>query len=240
MSTNDLTICMDGINAIHDDMIIEPRIPVDVFVQEVENLFAWCREDIPKLTTAGVNEEKINDLNIRVGALRQAQSLWIKDHRTVKDAECEWKELLPKGYDMRDEMMHTLQYAFRGNKELLGRVNEIAKGSGDPDMIQDLNDSAVLAKENKHLIIPIGFDLTRLDVVFEMSSKCADTLAIANGSKQKGNESKVFRDKAYTYLKELVDEVRACGKYLFWKDSKRIVGYQSSYWKRRNSTKKSR
>ncbi|WP_299583090.1 hypothetical protein [uncultured Sunxiuqinia sp.] len=40
-------------------------------------------------------------------------------------------------------------------------------------------------------------------------------LGLANGDKADQNQSKLLRDKAYTYLKELVDEIRDAGKYLF-------------------------
>jgi len=71
-----------------------------------------------------------------------------------------------------------------------------------------------------------------------MSDQGANLLAESNGSKLKGNETKILRDKAYTHLKEVADQVRACGKYIFWKDKDRLVGYQSDYWKRKNTSNK--
>jgi hypothetical protein len=63
--------------------------------------------------------------------------------------------------------------------------------------------------------IPIGFlfdkticfDITKLNTAGSMSDEGANLLAEANGSKLKGNERKVDRDRAYTHLKEVVDEV---------------------------------
>ncbi|MEQ8471570.1 MAG: hypothetical protein RIC35_10305 [Marinoscillum sp.] len=40
------------------------------------------------------------------------------------------------------------------------------------------------------------------------------------------------RDKAYTFLKRAVDEIREAGKYVFWKDPKRLQGYRSLYHSR--------
>ena len=58
--------------------------------------------------------------------------------------------------------------------------------------------------------------------------------ATANGDKACQNASKTIRDKAYTHLKELVDEIREAGKYLFWRDPNRYTGYGSQYWQKLN------
>ena len=55
-----------------------------------------------------------------------------------------------------------------------------------------------------------------------------------NGDKHKDSESITIRNKAYTYLKEVMDEVRETGKYVFWQNHDRYVGYTSQYWKRKN------
>jgi len=238
MSQENLAACLVNIKAITSEKTQAPSLPVNVFLQEAEDTFHWTSEDMPLLATIGMNEEKRVDLNVRTGACREAQSLWNKDHRSTKDAEKQWLSLSSIAYDLRDELIHKFRFAFRSNPQLVGRVSEIAKGTGHADMIQDLNDLAVLGKENQDMLTPINFDLSILDTAAETSANCADVLAIANGSKQKGNESKVLRDKAYTYLKQLVDEFRAAGKYLFWKNPDRLVGYSSDYWRSKKTSSK--
>ncbi len=110
-------------------------------------------------------------------------------------------------------------------------MNQISEGDTNADMIQDLNDIAVLGKANEEKLSAIAFDLTRLDEAAQMSTDLAELLAIANGDKAVSSETKVIRDKAYTHLKELVDEIRAAGKYLFWRDKDRYKGYVSVYWR---------
>jgi hypothetical protein len=46
------------------------------------------------------------------------------------------------------------------------------------------------------------------------------------------NASKIIRDKAYTYMKALVDEIREAGKYVFRNDKNRLKGYSSEYWRK--------
>ncbi len=218
MSKEHFTACLNIIKAITNEEKLSPSLPINVYLQEAEDTFHWTLEDLPLLSAIGMTEEKRLDLNVRTGACREAQSLWTKDHRSTKDTEKQWQELSPIAYDLRNELIHKFRFAFRSSPQLLGRVSAIAEGTGHSDMIQDLNDLAVLGAENEALLTPINFDFAMLDTAAETSANCADVLAIANGSKQKGNESKDLRDKAYTYLKQSVDEFRAAGKYLFWKN----------------------
>jgi hypothetical protein len=48
------------------------------------------------------------------------------------------------------------------------------------------------------------------------------------------NKLKKVRDKAFTYMKEAVDEIRIHGQYVFWKDEQRFKGYVSRYHKNKS------
>ena len=230
--------CKAAVAAVPDEETVELNMPSNVSGTESETLEMWANQDSDKLATGGVSAERIAQIGIRAFVFREYQSAWIVVRRTGKDAEKEWKAFATGAYDLCNEMKHAFKYAFRNEPELLGRVNEIAQGAGDSDMIQDLKTYSLLGLKHTALLTPIGFAVAKLDTASSMSDEGANILAETNGSKLKGNENKVLRDKAYTHLKEVVDEVRACGKYLFWKDKKRLVGYQSNYWKSQNSSRK--
>ena len=220
------------IQAIPDDDVKEPSIPVDVFLQEAENLHHWSLDDADPLKVVGITMAMIKDLPVRAGACREAQSIWNKDYRSQQEAQQEWAEQSPLAYDLRNDLLKSLRFAYRKDPALLGRVSAIADGSGHADMIQDLNDIAVLGRENPDPLTAIGFDLATLDVAATRADELADLLAEANGDKSDFNESKVIRDKAYTHLKVLVDEIREAGKYVFRNDNNRLKGYSSQYRRR--------
>lgn len=46
------------------------------------------------------------------------------------------------------------------------------------------------------------------------------------------NELRITRDKAYTFMKMAVDEIRRHGQYVFWKNAQRHKGYISKYHKK--------
>jgi len=233
-----INACELVVAGIKAEKTLALNMPCNIYVSESEVLETWAGEDKDKLAIGGISIERIAQIGIRSTVLRKYQSDWIIVRRTGKDAEKEWKAFAVDAYELCNEMKHAFKYAFRNEPELLGRVDEIAQGTGDSDMIQDLKSYALLGLKHKDLLTPIGFDLFKLDTASTMSDDGANLLAEANGSKLKGNENKVLRDKAYTHLKEVVDEVRACGKYLFWKNKSRLVGYQSDYWKSKNSSSK--
>jgi len=81
-----------------------------------------------------------------------------------------------------------------------------------------------LGRENPEPLTAIGFDLTQLDRAATLADELADLLAEANGDKADPNESKIIRDKAYTYMKALVDEIREAGKYVFRNNKNRLKG----------------
>ena len=226
----DYNATIETIRAIPDDKTLEPAMPVDTYLQEGENLAKWSMMDAEALATIGITTEILNNLPVRAGALREAQSIWVKDHNSQQDAQREWAEAAPAAFAMRDELLHTFRYAYRNDPVILSRVAEIAEGDSNADMIQDLNDLSLLGKSNTGPLEAINFSPEKLEAAANASDELANILALANGDKSLQSDSKVIRDKAYTHMKELVDEIRNAGKYLFWKNEKRYKGYVSQWW----------
>lgn len=233
-NTQNSTQTQEAIKAIPDNETKTPNMPVGIYAQEGENLYHWCQTDKEELIAAGLNWELIEELPARCEALREAQSIWNSERHIKEEAEKEWKDKSPSAYELRDGLLHTFRYAFRKNSEMLAKVAVIAEGDGHADMIQDLNDLYVLGSKNTAPLTAIGFDSALLTQADTSAEAMAELLARANGERLEQGESKLVRDKAYTYLKQLVDEVRACGKYLFWKDKERLKGYRSEYVRKYN------
>lgn len=235
-STEDYNACLADIQAIKSEDVLTPNLPINVIVQEAENLYHWCLTDREALTGAGLAADLIDNLPVRAGACREAQSLWVKERNTRQEAEQQWKDEAPAAFDLRDQLVHAFRYAFRKQPVLLARVDEIAQGDTNADMVQDLNDLAQLGKSNTELITAVGVTPETLDQAAATSDRMADLLGAVNGERQTDNEAMVIRDKAFTYLKEAVDEIRNCGKYVFWRNPDRLKGYNSDYWKMRNAS----
>jgi len=208
-----------------------PTMPMDVYNQQAENLAIWAREDLSELQARGLTPELLDDLEKRTDASRYAQGIWFKERHARQEAEMEWREQSPAAYKLRDRLIDEFEFAFYQKPSLLARVDEVKKGTGHADMIQDLTNLALLGKDNQALLEDINTDVALLDTALATSDAMATLLAMANGEKAEDNATKHMRDQAYTYLKEVVDEVRRYGRFVFRQNKARLVGYQNSYKK---------
>ena len=232
---NDYEATLPLAQAILPEDIKSPSMPVGNYSQEAEDLYRWCLKDKDKLIGAGVPESHFELLNQAAGGLRQAQSIWSEELKTQKDAERQWAEQSPEAFDLRDRMLHTFRYAYRNYSDLLANVSAIAEGSDGADMIQDLNDIAVLGKANPEPLQAINFDMALLDECATTSAQMADIRAMANGEKFEANESLTIRNQMFTLLKTYVDAIRDAGKFLFWREPRRLIGYRSQFLRNKNN-----
>jgi hypothetical protein len=228
------------ITAIPEDQIITAvNIPVETYVQEGEKLYRWCQEDQAALTARGLDWTLVDDLPVRIGALMEAESRWIAQRFVRKEAGDQWSEENPELYELRNTILHEFRFAYRENEWLSGRVSEISEGSGHADMLQDLNDLAVLGKENPDLLTTVNFDMTLLDKAAQAADEKSTLWAEASYDRAGYKEAKKIRDQTYTHLKEAVDKIREYGQFVFWRNDARLQGYRSEYLYRRNKKRES-
>ena len=225
---NELLLHIQAIN------VVDTTIPVNVLVQEAENLFLWCQNDRDQLIQAGLDWTKVDRIPICAKICREAQSMWLRDSKTINEVDllCNAKSSI--ALDLLGEMSHDFLYAFRNDDQLLATLDSIVKVINRANMVQTLNDLAVMGGAHKPLLEVIRFDLAKLETAASLAPELASLIAQKNVNKKLKSESKEMRDKAYTYLKELVDQLRNCGKYKFRKNPERLAGYKSDYWKHKN------
>ena len=221
----------------NEDILIPTNIPIEVYIQEAETLYHWSISDKEKLVSKGLPEDLIEDLPIRSAILREAESKWQLEKYGQEDLQKQWSEQSSIAYKLRDELIHHFKFAFRKDNELLKRVSAIKGGSGHADMFQDLSDLSVLGKEYGEKLKLIGFDFTLLDKANEMTKNLPTIFGKIKSKKGNTTDIKKFRDQCYTYLKQVVDEIREHGQYLFWKDEDRKKGYYSQHTKKKNVKK---
>ncbi|WP_321345866.1 hypothetical protein [uncultured Draconibacterium sp.] len=211
-----------------------PNQPVATFLQEAENLYVWCVDDIPELLKAGIDEALINELPLRIKACRDAQTLWKKKSKTPGDAKVQWKLQLTEVSKLATELLRAMRFAFRNHTDLLARLNYLTKGNSYTTLIQQLNDLALLGRKNSQLLAAIGFDQGLLDTAIAKSKELASLWAQTKNENARLNEVVVARNKAFWTLQQQVSEIRAAGKYIFRHRKDRYAGYVSQYWKQKN------
>jgi len=236
-SAEDYNAKLEVIQAIPEDQLKTLHMPVDAYLQEAENLYIWSQDDKEALEAKGLSWTLVEDIPTRSGALRHAESLWNRERFSREDAEKMWLKESPLAYDLRDELLYHLRFAFRLDESLLNRVGAIAEGYSQADMIQDLNDLSVLGMANSNLLAEINFDMTLLDEAAEKAKAMAALLGETTRDRADYNDVKRIRDQAYTHLKEAVDELYGFGQYVFYHNEDRLRGYRSKYkFKQRKNT----
>ncbi|MBU2885824.1 hypothetical protein KO507_08630 [Gilvimarinus agarilyticus] len=232
MSKDSYEAVLPEIEAISDADTKLPNMPIDKYAQEAANLEVWSLGDIPALTPVGVPQATFDALPVRTDALRYAQSVWMKDRYGREEARQQWDTESPLAITLKNELEHAFRYGFRKRPDLLAKVQVIEEGTGNEDLVQDLSDLSVLGKDNLDLLTQAGVTAEKLDEAATKSTEMSALLAATTGEAAENNSAKIQRDKAYTLLKQAVDEIRAAGKFVFWKDEKRLKGYKSEHWRR--------
>jgi len=221
---------IDVLKTIEDSQIKSPHhVPVGNYTQEADNLYMWVQDDREALTAAGLSWELVEDLPTRRGALIHAEALWQSQRKYGKESSREWTERSPLAYELKNRMLKAFRFAFRQAPDLTKKLRHIAKGQGHPNMIQALNDLCALGEANTLLLEAINFDLSLLDRADREAAEMAELLARATSDRRKDNEAKKIRDRAYTHLKEAVDDIRAYGQFVFRENKERFLGYRSQH-----------
>ena len=221
---------IEVIKTITDDQIKTPHhIPVRIYIQESDYLYEWCQEDKDALTAKGLDWTVVEDLPVRCGALCEAESKWSMQQSQRRSSAKIWPGEVSKGYNLRNELIHHFKYAFRDNSSLIKKVKAIANRSTNDGMIHGLYDLNVLGLVNRELLKKIGFDFSLLDMAAKKSRELSRKKETASFYSEDYLETKKIRDQAYTHLKEAVDYIRECGKYVFLRNPARLKGYRSEY-----------
>lgn len=237
----DLAAKLPVLTAIPDEEVQSPsNIPVDVYLQEAENLQGSAIMDQEKLTAIGLSMDVVNDIPVRAGALRAAETEWFLARGVREEVEQQWADESPAAYQLRDRLVHTYRFAYRDDPILTKKIKAIADGYGHADMIQDLNDLSEMGLKYPEPLQVMNFDITLLDEAAQTADRMASLLSDATSSRAEDSELKNIRDRAYTHLKAAVDEVRSYGQYVFHKNPSRLKYYGSGYLRRTRARREAR
>lgn len=210
---------------------VRPSEPVPSFLQEAVNLHNWALSDKDALIRADLAWSLVEALPVRSGALSQAEARWRVRRYTREQAQAAWTAARDRAYELRDDLLAAMRHAFRKTPELLPRVAAITEGGGHPDMIQDLNDIAVFGLDHVERLRAVGVSRENLNAAGALSDELAVLLA-ASQTDTTDDEAVKLRNRAFSYLKDAVLEIRKCGQYAFRKDPDRFRRYTSSYNRR--------
>ena len=204
-------------------------MPIGIYLQECEKLHTRASADFPNLTAVGMTAELLAKLLPYTGALRTAESNWAELNTVRDEAKEAWKAEWPAFLKFRTDLIENMDFAYRNDEALLKKQTVNKQGDSQADAIQDMAKLSVLGKANLAPLEAIFYDVTLVDKATEDADKMAGLLGAVNGHMYVDDEIKVIRDQSYTLLKQVVDEIRKYGRFVFRNDADLARPYSSKY-----------
>lgn len=231
----DLLDHLDVIKAVPREQIKYCDMPVKMHVNELENLHTRVSVDLPKLIAVGMNPDLVTKLLAYTGALRTAECNWTELNTVRDDAKEAWKAEWPAFIEFRNDLIDQMDFAYRNSEPLLKKLAAIKEGDSQADAVQDMASLSVLGKANLEPLESINFDGLLLDKAATDADRMGGLLGAVNGHMYVDDEIKVIRDQAYTLTKQVADEIRKYGRFVFRNDPKIVKSYSSKYSRDKNS-----
>ncbi|WP_282035494.1 hypothetical protein [Saccharicrinis aurantiacus] len=217
------------LEAVKKEDIKQCGIPIPIYIQESKNLHKRATLDLAKLTAVGFNAELLTKLSELTTILVVSEVNWQEESSESKIAANDWKKNSPEMYSLNSELIDSMEFAYRKDDQLLSLIDAIKEGDNQADAVLDLSKLAKLGKDNPEPLMAMNFDLTKLDKAVTLSKSLSETLSIINGHAYVEEHRKEMRDKAFTLLKEVVDEVYEYGRFVFRNDADHVKAYGSKY-----------
>jgi len=217
------------IKAIPKEQIKSCGMPIGIYVEEADGLHNRATHDLPKLMTVGMPTKLLEKLLPYTKALRTAQSNWEEMTSDRKQVKKVWKAEAPAFFQFRRDLIDHMEFAYRNDVDVLKKLDAIKEDESNANAIQDMANLAVLGKAHPEPLKAIKFDLTLLDVAATDADRMAGVLGAVNGQMYADDDSKMIRDKAFTLLKGVVDEIRNYGRFVFRNEPEHLRSYSSKY-----------
>ncbi len=216
------------LKAMEFTRVREPDMPLDVVVHEGEVFRVLASQDSHLFEKVGLDLSIIEELRKTVACFAVANAKCAAMRQQKKEAVRVWLEEQKTGFELRRECLQAQLFAFRNNDEAREKLKRIRRKNGHAAMIQDLRNLAQLGKTYKDDLASINFDMNRITLLEETADRLGKLRAAAFSSENR-NEEQLIRNKAFTYMRMLMTEIKVYVRYVFYDNPDRQRQYASAY-----------
>ena len=216
--------------------VLTPNLPRDVIAHESRGARQQALEDREALEAAALDFGMVESITQREGAFVYAWSKWDQSRMASEQHRKAWKEIEPQVYADYARLNNACRYAYGDDADAMRIVRKVAEGSRHSDKVDDVANLCLLGKSKPQALQRINFPVAELEVMELRARRAGDLLADAGVTREE-RTMKDIRDRAYTYLKQAVDAIRDCGKYVFYTDPDKAAAYASDFSRRRRGGK---
>lgn len=221
----------EAIEAVPMKRVKRPdKMPVATYNAEAEALYHSCQEDREELEAYGLDWELVNDLQLRVGALRHAESLWgARKRRSMRNLLEKWEQLRVEALKIMKILLPAYRHAFCNEPVTLGKLKGIARSCSKVEFLSRLGLLIGIGRGNLEELERVGFEVSLIRELDELYAEMSKVHGKKLSEEKRTSEDLIIRNKAYTYLKELVDEIKRVAGAALWNKPDRLDYYHSTY-----------
>lgn len=202
----------DVLEKIPRQGIAEPRVRVSVVLEEAQELAGLLsrHEVARRLADVGVAAERVQELEPATQALREAEAEWLRARAHGKSAERARAE--SEGYALRDELLSACRFNL-ADCDIFAELARITDGEDAQDLRHDLLELAELVENH--------IDCFRSDRSFaatcriEEARLLSEQIGYSEELSAPDDDARILRNRAFTYLIELMQQLREAGLYAF-------------------------
>lgn len=217
----------ESLRALGSAYEARPDVGVKTLLDQARDLRKVAAKDVAALTK-GTDLEAggVDALAVRADLLERAEDDW--DDLRTRRAEASLVEARAAAEALKRPATRALRYFLRADAEVEARLDEIAQGSGDADLVDDLRRLA-------NLVDAAGDALAKAKDLPNDAATQLRAAAEALGDASSGaaasteaGDALALRNRAFWWLRESMDEVRAAGRYVFADDARRLSKYRAT------------
>lgn len=205
-------------------------VPLDAFFKEAAALVhtVGVAEVRAQLLAVGLEAEKLDKLPVALTAAQDAQADWVNVRG--RSYSNNLVELIAAAHSERSELLAAARFHLREERTIGETLGAIAEGEGLDDLVQDLFALGRLIEQNTQAF--------ERDTTFDAPTRARGARDLAQRLQRTQTEEQFDtlqrqlrdqRDRTYTLLSRLVDEIRRTGRYAFRNDPTLVGRFSSAF-----------
>ncbi len=216
---------------IPEDEIVSPKQPLHVISTEATEVAIAAVEDRETLIGYGADESMIDSLPVRAACFSYAAAKYQISFGDDPDVRKEFEELFPQALKTREYLERFCRHGYRRNPGQLAKLGKIAEGRGHSDTVFDLLPIRLLIESNPEPLKAMrAFKWEMVDEAEELYEKLSRVYARSKIDPHKIDTARDMLDRAYTYLKQAMDEIKEIGQFAF-EGTERYQAYVSEFYR---------
>jgi len=226
------------LDAIPAESIKSPDRPVEVYVNQAYKIAARAVHNRAAIEATKFDWSRVEQIPLLCGALREVSSAWDDVQFKNPSSMKQWLLFKTTGEKLFYDLVTTSRFVFRKNDAELAQITRICDGASNASLLQNLNDIAVFGRERTESFAAVDITMKQFEEAAELSVTMSNLLATATVDKESANEKRILRDRAYTALKIIIDDLIAHARYALRNDKDVVEFYTVEYTPRKSRTTK--